>query len=312
MSQVLQNSRRKPRPWTAQEQVTAEVAAACGVSMYEIGKALNRGHAHIRTKLSTAFREEKIAYDNQYYDRHREESCAAARQWYAANRDQALIRHRAWHANNRDQHNAKKRAWWHANNARAKAAQRRWRENNRERHLESGRQWRLKNTDRHRQNARKWRDANIDRVKENCRQWRIRNLEYVKSTVREWRKDNREACREYGRRRSALIRAGRRRALQPVTLSLRMQRFAVWANTCAYCCRNGAMEADHVLALNAQGVHELSNIVPACRRCNASKRDHPVESWYRAQPFFDEARWAKIQRHCPAAVVGQLPLALPA
>jgi hypothetical protein len=308
MIEVLHTGRRKRRPWTPQEQVTAEVAAACGVTMHAIGNVLNRGHAHIRSKLNPGFRENKIAYDSKYYEQHREQSCAAARQWHVANRERSLQNKRAWHAKNCHHSNARKRAWWHGNKSRAHAAQRLWRESNREKHLESSRQWRQINVYRHRENAKKWREANIDRHKENHRQWRLKNLEHVKQALREWRQANPDSCREYRRSRSALLRSGRRRALESLTLNTRIKRFAIWSNSCAYCYCRGKMEADHVLALNSGGLHEPVNIVPACRRCNASKSDNPVETWYRKQPFFTEARWRKIQRHCPAAVVGQLSI----
>jgi 5-methylcytosine-specific restriction endonuclease McrA len=55
------------------------------------------------------------------------------------------------------------------------------------------------------------------------------------------------------------------------------------------------LEVEHVVALNDGGWHIPSNILGACRSCNSSKRDRPVEQWFRAQPFFSEERWQKIQ-----------------
>jgi hypothetical protein len=69
---------------------------------------------------------------------------------------------------------------------------------------------------------------------------------------------------------------------------------------------------EHVLALTKGGLDEASNIIPSCNTCNCSKNNSPVGAWYNRQPFFAEARWRKIQRHCSAAVVGQLPLAMAA
>jgi 5-methylcytosine-specific restriction endonuclease McrA len=127
--------------------------------------------------------------------------------------------------------------------------------------------------------------------------------------------------RDASRRRSVLRRSSRLTAVVPLTLRQQGERFAIWQDKCAYCgvssqdprnCNFGRLAVDHVLALKECGLDELQNVVPACFCCNSSKQDRPVEAWYRAQPFFTEARWRKIQRHCPAAVVGQLPLALPA
>ena len=38
------------------------------------------------------------------------------------------------------------------------------------------------------------------------------------------------------------------------------------------------------------------NIVPACSRCNTSKRNREMEEWYRSQPFFSELRLHRIRR----------------
>ena len=39
------------------------------------------------------------------------------------------------------------------------------------------------------------------------------------------------------------------------------------------------MEQDHVDPIALGGLHDAGNVVPACRRCNASKRAHPLLLW---------------------------------
>jgi hypothetical protein len=125
--------------------------------------------------------------------------------------------------------------------------------------------------------------------------------------------------RERSRKRKVRIRSARRQALQPVTRQQIDARFALWNYRCAFCGVDAShqrnkghdrLTIEHVLALTKGGLDEASNILPACLTCNLGKHNAPVEAWYRRQPFFTEPRWRKIQRHCPAAVVGQLPLAL--
>jgi 5-methylcytosine-specific restriction endonuclease McrA len=82
----------------------------------------------------------------------------------------------------------------------------------------------------------------------------------------------------------------------------------VGRRSCAYCGSPERLTVDHVLALKCGGHDEAPNVVPACLRCNSSKSASFVEQWYRRQPFFDKARWRKIQRHCPDAAKGQLVL----
>jgi hypothetical protein len=203
---------------------------------------------------------------------------------------------------------------------------REWRLANREHLLERSKEYAAANKDRKRQydrqrylanresvieQAREYRNANPEKAAECKRLWYRQNRQRVANTVRRWKASNPERLRESLRQRKARKRAGRSVALEPLTKPAKEARFAIWKNQCAYCENVGAMTVDHVLPLVAGGLDEPSNIAPACASCNTSKNANPVESWYRRQPFFTEARWRKIQRHCPAAVAGQLPLALP-
>jgi hypothetical protein len=202
-----------------------------------------------------------------------------------------------------------------------------WRQANRDHLLATGRKYAAANKEKktqydreryllNRQNviqqAREYRVANPEKVSECKKLWYKRNWRRVADASRQWRNANRERLRENIRRRKARKRASRKNALRPLDTIGKNARFTIWQNRCAYCGAIGKMTVDHVLALTAGGLDELCNVAPACGRCNSSKCNAPVESWYRRQPFFTEARWRKIQRHCPAAVAGQLPLALPA
>jgi 5-methylcytosine-specific restriction endonuclease McrA len=227
MDSVSQNGRRKQRPWTAQEQITAEVAAACGVSVRGIGKLLGRNAIVVEVKLNS-------------------------------------------HA---------------ASKARAK--------------------------------GKRWRDANPGYY----RSYYKSDPAYHREKQIRWNQKNADVIRDCGRRRHALERSARQLALMPATRVDIDRRFALFSKRCAYCSVNAShprnhgyqrLAEDHVIPLSLRGLDEAANIVPACHSCNSSKNDSIAESWYRRQPFFTEARWRKIQRHCPAAVAGQLPLALPA
>ena len=202
-----------------------------------------------------------------------------------------------------------------------------WRQANRDHLLAKGREYVAANKDRKTQydreryllnrekaiqQMREYRAANPEKVSECKRLWYRRNRRRVADAARQWRNANREKLRESLRQRKARKRASRRNALRPLDTIGKNARFAIWQNQRAYCGSVGTMTVDHVLPLVAGGLDESSNVAPACASCNTSKNASPVESWYRRQPFFTEARWRKIQRHCPAAVVGQLPLALPA
>lgn len=191
---------------------------------------------------------------------------------------------------------------------------RRWRAENPEKCRDYARRWRAENREKCREASRRWRAKNLESCRERGRRYMAANREADYERGRRWRRKNLEACRERHRRRHALKRNGRRRALVPLTREAHLQRFALFGNRCAYCGAADRLTVDHVLALHPEkggGLDEPGNIVPACGRCNSSKNARPVEAWYRSQPFFTEARWARIVRNCPTAT-GQMPLALAA
>jgi 5-methylcytosine-specific restriction endonuclease McrA len=51
------------------------------------------------------------------------------------------------------------------------------------------------------------------------------------------------------------------------------------AGRCAYCGKEAKLTLDHVIPLSKGGKHSASNVVPACLRCNSSKKNYTVEEW---------------------------------
>jgi 5-methylcytosine-specific restriction endonuclease McrA len=77
-----------------------------------------------------------------------------------------------------------------------------------------------------------------------------------------------------------------------------MARCAVFNFCCAYCNKPTEMdtELEHVIPRSKGGSHCLANIVPACRKCNQSKYNYPMEKWYKDQPFYSGERLKKIKK----------------
>jgi hypothetical protein len=50
---------------------------------------------------------------------------------------------------------------------------------------------------------------------------------------------------------------------------------------------------DHVVPLEQGGANDISNLVPACRSCNASKRDRTPEQWRKSleRRHYGPPRW---------------------
>jgi hypothetical protein len=290
------------RPWTARDQITAEVAAACGISWTQIGQILGRAGQVVkrRVDLAAAKKHEKAV---QQWRKANPEKWQQIRRrsyekTYELNREKILERNRQWRAANLGKVEEKDRRYYLANREKLKAKSRHWRRNN----------------------YKKYYKVNREIILEKARQWREANIEKVRETGRRYYQANIEKRIEESRRRKAFKRTMRAKALSPLTIAGKDARFALWRNHCAFCGvdpkhpRNHGykrLTVDHLLALVSHGLDESTNIVPACSTCNSSKNAKPVEAWYRRQPFFTEARWCKICRHCPGAVIGQLPLALP-
>lgn len=113
--------------------------------------------------------------------------------------------------------------------------------------------------------------------------------------------------REKSKRRKA-----RNRGQTPIQIPVAAlrQRFNEFGNCCAYCGGGGDMEIEHVDPISKGGLHDIGNIVPACSSCNTSKRNHPMEKWYRAQSFFNEIRLHQIRQVMRPPQGQQLALAL--
>lgn len=74
-------------------------------------------------------------------------------------------------------------------------------------------------------------------------------------------------------------RRGRKRqvVVEDVTAEEWFVILASYNNCCAYCGLPGKLEQEHVVPLSRGGAHSVSNIVPACRSCNARKSKRTPE-----------------------------------
>jgi hypothetical protein len=338
------------RRWTAQDQITAEVAAACGVTIRDIGRMLGFSETTPRNNLIMGLKEKSRAYavehGKSWREANRERLLAQKKAYYWANKENMAPRRKAYRAANRDSIAAQQKRWYCANRKQIRARQKEYYSKNRDKVRATNRAWVRANYERVIAYKKKYYIANCDRLKHyrkankdkinatkkawvraNPEKKRAQDKAYYQANkakilhnVRNWRETNREKRREIARRYDSRRRAAGRRALCPLKAETKNARFRLFRNCCAFCgvnanhSRNAGsarLTVEHVLALTKNGLDEIDNIIPSCHSCNCSKNNAPVEDWYRRQPFFTEARWRKICRHCPGAVIGQLPLAMP-
>lgn len=75
--------------------------------------------------------------------------------------------------------------------------------------------------------------------------------------------------------------ARHRRRGVPLTPEAREWWLSLVDPQCHY-CNQPAVEIDHVVPISRGGTGDLSNLVPACRSCNASKNDKTLAEWERS------------------------------
>jgi 5-methylcytosine-specific restriction endonuclease McrA len=101
--------------------------------------------------------------------------------------------------------------------------------------------------------------------------------------------------RYHQRQRNSEKKAGNR---QNHTVRLRQgalrQQFAAFDGNCCYCGSADRIVVDHFIPRSKGGPHVLTNLVPACHRCNTSKTDHDPTEWYQSQSFYSLKRWRLI------------------
>lgn len=176
-------------------------------------------------------------YQKRWYRENRERVLAQQAEYDAANREQVAAKNARWRTANLESVRAKERAWKRAN--RDKVA-----EYDRRRYERYGDELRAAARLRHhrdpetaRARAKAFREANPDYFVLKCAERRARLMTGADLTSEEWT----EILEEFDHR-------------------------------CAYCqTPDGKLEIEHMTPLIRGGRHTASNVVPACRSCNASK-----------------------------------------
>lgn len=151
--------------------------------------------------------------------------------------------------------------------------------NNREiilgRNLKSQRKYKLKN------NLRKivWSIKNKYKVRKTNQNYYKRNITKITEYNKKWAKENSLAVRNKGHRYRA---RKRNNTIQKFTKVQLEQRMSVFGFRCAYC--GGSFDhIDHVKAISKGGYHCLSNLRPACKRCNQEKHNMFLIDWLKSR-----------------------------
>jgi 5-methylcytosine-specific restriction endonuclease McrA len=133
------------------------------------------------------------------------------------------------------------------NPEKAREAMRRWRQNHRDEHNAERRSYRASHRAAESEYFRAYRQANPEIRRINYQRYRARKMAAVgKYTTAEW-------------------------------LALR----AAFREFCAYCGEPGPLQVEHRIPLSRGGTNDISNILPACARCNTRKHRMTDEEFRR-------------------------------
>ena len=175
-----------------------------------------------------------------------------------------------------------------ANPEAARAMDRVIRERNREAVQEATRRWRERNADYVKARSaayraaypekvaaatRSWRERNRDKMLEYKKNFRERNPESVAASIRRSRAKKPDQYREHDKVHEQKRR--QRKANAPgngVTPEQWQKQKEPYGNRCAYCDMVTTVSVmEHMVPLSRGGDHDICNVIPACRRCNAKK-----------------------------------------
>lgn len=159
---------------------------------------------------------------------------------------------------------------------------------------------------------RAYYEANLERERARRAAYRARTREQAKVRDQAYaqtpagKATRKRAVQKYRRTEGGRLvdiqrRQRRRAALASVGADLtkpQWRKIVRWfGRECAYCGATGRLTQDHVVPLHRGGLHTLRNVVPACPSCNSRKHTADMETWYRAQDFFDGNRLIWILVH---------------
>lgn len=143
-----------------------------------------------------------------------------------------------------------------------------------------------------REKSLRYEAKNPEKVREIHRDYQRRFRKEHPEYMRKWREANTDHIREYYDQHPEIQRAAkvRRRALKntlPIDFTSADMRVMLtyWHNCCAYCNSQQdfwhTIEADHFIPVTAVACPGTvkTNMLPACRSCNASKNNRTPREW---------------------------------
>jgi len=152
----------------------------------------------------------------------------------------------------------------------------------------------LEHADSIKKHVTEYYDKNIEKVLEYAKVYRNDNSEKIADYKAEWFQNNKKEIylkRKQKPQNYSLWRMNRRLKMYGpgVTKDEWESLVHYFESKCAYCSGTfSKLELDHVIPISKGGRHEIGNILPSCRSCNAKKHVKSLDEWY---PGYKEAMY---------------------
>jgi 5-methylcytosine-specific restriction endonuclease McrA len=120
-------------------------------------------------------------------------------------------------------------------------------------------------------------EKNKESIKQYYQEWLNKNREKkaLKDSEygKKYRKEHPEKSKEYDhRRRAKLKQVGGDGFTKEEWAQLKND----YNHLCAYCGKRKPLTIDHVVPIDRGGLHDISNMIPACKSCNSGKQAKPL------------------------------------
>ncbi|MCK5433119.1 MAG: HNH endonuclease [Gammaproteobacteria bacterium] len=228
---------------------------------------------HVAKRLSETpeHREKRLEASRIYRVKNIDKLRAQEKEHLEKNRDRINSRRRELAKNGSDERNSRRRECYEKNRDEIRACRKKYRE---------------ENSDAINKRQRVYKAANAERINELRKVYRVTHSDKIKASKKMY--NSTEHAKQLNR-----VRGNNRRALLTEagshTVADVNHRVGIFNGICAY-CGDEWEHIDHVVPLYLGGVNTVTNLVPACCRCNSSKGYKMLEDWYPKQSFYDNAR----------------------
>lgn len=133
------------------------------------------------------------------------------------------------------------------------------------------REKRYRDRDKNNARAAKYRAANPEKFLARTQAWRENNREHIRQYARDYRKAHPARNVANSHKWRARCADGVSPGVTSEQWQLKLKQFA---NRCAYCFVAGVkLTRDHVRPVSKGGSDSFDNVVPACSKCNSTKKD---------------------------------------